>query len=86
MAERAEFQSQQSQWQQQRLQFQAQVQQDGQEVWDLENRLDQWVGKCPLCYVRRCAGQQVQVQHTLDQCIDPEQELVASEAKTLQSI
>jgi RecQ family ATP-dependent DNA helicase len=84
--ERVEFQSQQSQCQQQRLQFQAQIQQAGQAVWDLENRLDHWVGKCPLCYIRKCTGRAVDFQHTLEACVDPEQELVAQEVKVLQGI
>jgi hypothetical protein len=84
--ERVEFQSQQNERQQQRLQFQSQVQQTSQEVWDLENRLDQWVGKCPLCYVRKYVGSAVDFRHTLEECVDPEQELVAQEVGALQSI
>jgi RecQ family ATP-dependent DNA helicase len=84
--ERIEFQSQQSQRQQQRLQVQAQNQQEGHEVWDLENRLDQWVGKCPLCYVRKCQGSEVDIRHALEECIDPEQVLVTNEVKALQTI
>ena len=72
--ERVKFQSQQSQRQQQRFQCQAQIQRAGQAVWDLENRLDQWVGKCPLCYVRKCIGSAVNFQHTLEECVDPEQD------------
>lgn len=74
--ERVELQSQQSQRQQQRMQFQEQIQQAGQAVWDLENRLDEWTGKCRLCYVRKYLGSRVDFQHTLEMCIDPEQELV----------
>jgi RecQ family ATP-dependent DNA helicase len=84
--ERVIFQSQQSQRQQQRVQAQARNQQAGCEVWDLENRLDQWVGKCPLCYVRRCTGSPVDFRHTLDKCVDPEQELVRTEVQALQQI
>lgn len=84
--ERVEFQSQQSQRQQQRLQVQAQNQREGHNVWDLENRLDQWVGKCPLCYVRRFPGSEVNIRHTLEECVDPEQALVTNEAKALQTI
>jgi superfamily II DNA helicase RecQ len=76
--ERIIFESQQSQRQQQRVQVQARNRQAGCEVWDLENRLDQWVGKCPLCYVRKCMG--------LDECVDPEQELVCTEVQALQGI
>ena len=55
-------------------------------MWDLENRLDQWVGKCPLCYVRKCTGSPVDFRHTLEECVDPKQELVAQEVGILQSI
>ncbi|KAK6591982.1 hypothetical protein H4I95_11932 [Botrytis cinerea] len=84
--ERVIFQSQQSQRQQPRVQVQARNRQAGCEVWDLENRLDQWVGKCPLCYVRRCTGSPVDFRHTLDKCVDPEQELVRTEVQALQQI
>ncbi len=85
-AEREEFQSQQIQRQQQRLYVQEHNQQEGHDIWDLENRLDMWVGKCPLCYVRRCAGHPVEIQHTLDECVDPEKGLVASEVEALKGI
>ncbi|KAK6591445.1 hypothetical protein H4I95_12198 [Botrytis cinerea] len=84
--ERVTFQSQQSQRQQPRVQVQARNRHAGCEVWDLENRLDQWVGKCPLCYVRRCTGSPVDFRHTLDKCVDPEQELVRTEVQALQQI
>jgi len=84
--ERVIFQSQQSQRQQQRVQVQARNRQAGCEVWDLENRLDQWVGKCPLCYVRKCTGSPVDFRHRLDECVDPEQELVCTEVQALQRI
>ena len=80
------FQDQQAQRQQQRVQGQARNQQASCEVWDLENRLDYWVGKCPLCYVRRCTGSLVNFRHTLDQCVDPEQELVRTEVQALERI
>jgi hypothetical protein len=86
VGDRIEFQSQQSQRQQQRLQIQTQIQQEGHNVWDLENRLDQWVGKCPLCYVRRCQGSDVDIRHTLEECVDPEQALVANEVESLHTI
>ncbi|KAG4426956.1 hypothetical protein IFR05_017561, partial [Cadophora sp. M221] len=85
-AEREEFQSQQIQRQQQRLQVQARHQQEGHDVWDLENRLDMWVGKCPLCYVRKCGGRQVDIRHTFEECIDEEHELVCKEVQALQSV
>ncbi|KAH7418918.1 hypothetical protein BKA64DRAFT_763810 [Cadophora sp. MPI-SDFR-AT-0126] len=65
-AEREEFQSQQIQRQQQRLYVQEHNQQEGHDIWDLENRLDMW--------------------HTLDECVDPEKGLVASEVEALKGI
>jgi hypothetical protein len=85
-AEREEFQSQQIKRRQQRLHIQVYNLQEGHDIWDLENRLDIWVGKCPLCYVRKCAGSQVDIRHTLEKCIDKEQELVYKEIEALQSI
>lgn len=52
--EQEEFAVQQRPRQQQRWRTAVEEQDEGQEVWDLENRLDSWVGKCPLCYVRQC--------------------------------
>ena len=84
--ERVEFQSQHHQRQQQRLQVQVHNQQEGHDVWDLENRLDQWIGKCPLCYVRRCQGSEVDMRHGLKECVDEEYEIVASEVRALEKI
>jgi len=85
-SERVIFQSQQRQRQQPRVQAQARNRQAGCAVWDLENRLDQWVGKCPLCYIRTCMGSPVDFRHRLDECVDPEQELVRTEVHALQQI
>jgi len=84
--DREEFQYQQLQRQQQRLDIQESKQQAGHEVWDLENRLDMWVGKCPLCYIRKCTGRQVNIRHTLDECVDEEQELVCNEVAALEGV
>ena len=84
--ERVIFQSQQSQRQQQRVQVQARNRQAGCKVQDLENRLDQQVRKCPLYYVRKCTGSPVDFRHRLDECVDPEQELVCTEVQALQRI
>jgi hypothetical protein len=55
-------------------------------VWDLENRLDQWVGKYPLYYIRKCTGSPVDFRHILKECVDSKQELVIQEIGVLQSI
>lgn len=84
--ERAIFHSQQRQRQQGRGQAQARNRQAGCAGWDLEARLEQWIGKCPLCYVRRCMGGIVDFRHGLDECVDAEQELVCTEVQALKSI
>jgi hypothetical protein len=84
--EREIFQSQQSQQQQQRVQMQAHHRQAGGKVWDLEHRLEQWVRKCPLCYVRTCTGSPVDFRHRFNDCVDAEQELVHTEVQALQQI
>jgi len=55
-------------------------------MWDLKNQLDQWVGKCPLYYIRKCTGSPVNFRHTLEECVNPKQELVIQEIGILQSI
>ena len=85
-ADRHEFQEQQSQRQQQRFRVEEQYQRESHEVWDLENRLDMWIGKCPLCYVRQCQGWRIDIQHSLDECPDELRGLVVEEVGVLQSI
>jgi hypothetical protein len=85
-ADRHEFEAQQSQRQQQRLRIRDQNQREGHEVWDLEDRLDMWVGKCALCYVRKCQGSDVDIQHPFEECQDDMHELVAEEIKALEGI
>jgi RecQ family ATP-dependent DNA helicase len=85
-ADREEFQGQQRQRQTQRLQIASQNQQEGREVWSLEERLDVWVGICPLCYVRQCQGCVVDIRHALHECPDELQKIVAQEAKVLEDI
>jgi hypothetical protein len=84
--EQNEFTTQQAQRRQQRWRTVVEEQDEGHEVWDLENQLDSWVGKCPLCYVRQCQGWDVDVQYTLDVCPDELQEKVATEAELLSRV
>lgn len=53
---------------------------------DLENRLDTWVGQCPLCYVRQYQGCEVDARHLLEQCPDELRDLVVEEVGALQSV
>jgi hypothetical protein len=80
------FETQKHQRSQQRLRIEAESQQEGHEVWNLEARLDSWVGKCPLCYVRRCQGWEVDVRHTLEDCPDELRMKVVADVKSLKTI
>jgi hypothetical protein len=46
-----EFHAQQGQRQAQRVHIRSERQQDSREVWDLEEQLNRWVGRCPICYI-----------------------------------
>jgi RecQ family ATP-dependent DNA helicase len=85
-ADRAEFQSQQDQRKQQRTRVEEQNRQEGQDVWELERQLGKWVGKCAVCYIRHCQGNEVDFSHSLDDCSDTEQKAVATEVKALEGI
>jgi RecQ family ATP-dependent DNA helicase len=84
--ERDMFTAQQTQRQEQRWRTVVEEQDEAHEVWDLENRLDSWVGKCPLCYVRQCQGWEVHPQHAFEQCPDVLSAQVAEEVQKLQQI
>ncbi len=84
--DRQEFQAQQAQRAQQRSQIVEQNQQEAHAIWDLENRLDMWLGKCALCYVRQHGGQAVDTQHRLEECKDELQGLVVEETEALKRI
>ena len=81
-----EDQRQQAQREQNQLEISKASQQKEQVVWDLENQLDKWVNKCALCYVQQQMGQQVDVQHTLDQCGNALQKEVVQEIRGLERI
>jgi len=51
MADRFEFQSQQRQHAASQAHTRAQVRAESQDVYDLERRLEWWVGRCPVCVV-----------------------------------
>ncbi|KFZ01485.1 hypothetical protein V500_00751 [Pseudogymnoascus sp. VKM F-4518 (FW-2643)] len=70
VSESRAFEAQNHQRSQQRWRVEADSQREGHEVWNLETRLDSWVGKWPLCYVRQCQGWEVDVRHTLENCPD----------------
>ena len=84
--EREEFAAQQAQRQERRWRSVVEEQDEGQELWDLEKRLDSWVGKCPLCYVRQCGGRDVDVRHSLDQCPDALRKAVATDITRFEKV
>jgi hypothetical protein len=63
-----------------------QNQEEARAIWDLENRLDMWVGKCALCYVRQHCGLAVDTRHKLEECKDDLHQLVAEEVEALRGI
>ncbi|KFZ20592.1 hypothetical protein V502_03128 [Pseudogymnoascus sp. VKM F-4520 (FW-2644)] len=80
------FEAQNHQRSRQRWRIEADSQREGHEVWNLETRLDSWVGKCPLCYTRRCQGLDVDVRHTLENCPDESRTKVITEIEALKTI
>jgi RecQ family ATP-dependent DNA helicase len=63
-ADEYEFQSQQAKREQQRQRIQRQNQQEGQEVWELEQQLEEWSGQCPLCFIKRHNS-----RHSIEDCV-----------------
>jgi superfamily II DNA helicase RecQ len=59
-----EFQQQQVKREQQRQYIQRQNQQEGQEVWELEQQLEEWSGQCPLCFIKGHDS-----RHSIEDCI-----------------
>lgn len=85
-ADRAEFQAQQVQRWQQRDRVEEQNRREGFEVQDVRNKLDQWVGKCPICYIDQCQGEQVDAHHSLEECPENARADVMAEATALGKI
>jgi hypothetical protein len=85
-ADRTEFQAQQVQRWQQRDRIEVQNRQEGFEVQDVRNKLDRWMGKCPICYIDQCQGGQVNAQHSLEECPDKAQADVMEEVMALGKI
>lgn len=58
-------------------------QQDEHEARDLENRLDAWVGQCPLCHVRQHQGCGVDARYPLEQRPDELRDLVVEGSRSI---
>jgi hypothetical protein len=65
---------------------QERLQQEECEVRDLENRLDAWLGQCPLCHVRQYQGCTIDARHPLEECPEELRALVVEEVGILQSV
>ena len=64
----------------------ARNQREGRDWSDIDNRLLSWLGKCPICYIRRRLGHDVNVYHTLEACRDEQREVITLEIAQLQEI
>lgn len=59
---------------------------EGRDWCDLNQRLVSWIGKCPICYVRKRVGHDVDACHKLVMCKEEKREVVAAEIAKLQEI
>jgi hypothetical protein len=82
--DRIQFVKQEEEQQQRHLDIIAENQQDAQEVWQLAEWLDRWVGKCAICYIKREIGEDVDTQHALRECgFEEERTIVEDEIQGL---
>ena len=51
IAEEVDFQSQQQQRRRDQTYAQRQAQEESRAVWELEQQLEEWVGRCPACFI-----------------------------------
>ena len=56
---------QQAQREEVRQSIQRQNQQEGQEIWELEQQLEVWKGRCPLCFIRG----HISSRHSIEDCV-----------------
>jgi RecQ family ATP-dependent DNA helicase len=66
IAEEVDFQSQQTQYKQAQAYAQTQAQEESQAAWELERQLEEWVGRCPVCFIRGFP----ESQHSIVDCIE----------------
>jgi hypothetical protein len=66
IAEEADFQSQQNQYKQAQAYAQTQVQKESRAAWELEQQLEEWVGRCPVCFMRGFP----ESQHSIVDCVE----------------
>lgn len=66
IAEEVEFQSQQAQYKRDQAYAQSQAQGESRAVWELEQQLEEWVGRCPVCFIRGFP----ESKHSIIDCIE----------------
>jgi hypothetical protein len=66
MVEEADFQSQQMQNRQARAYAENQAREESQAVWELERQLEEWVGRCPVCFIREFP----ESKHSIIDCVE----------------
>jgi len=65
IADQYEYKAQQAEREQQRKSIQRQNQQEGHEVWELERQLEEWSGRCALCFIRGHKDS----RHSINNCV-----------------
>jgi RecQ family ATP-dependent DNA helicase len=66
IAEEVEFQSQQARYRRDQAYAQLQAQEDSRAVWELERQLEEWVGRCPVCFIRGFP----ESKHSIISCVE----------------
>jgi len=64
IAEEVEFQIQQNQYKQAQAYAQSQEQKESRAAWELERQLEEWKGRCPLCFINGHDS-----RHSIDDCV-----------------
>jgi hypothetical protein len=83
--DRAQFAEQDEERQQRHFDLIAEDQRDEEEVWQLADWLNRWVGKCAICYIKKEMGDDIDVRHDLPECpFEKERCLVEDEMQELQ--
>jgi hypothetical protein len=66
IAEAVDFQSQQMQYKRDQAYAQSQAQEESRAVWELEQQLEQWVGRCAVCFIRGFP----ESKHSIIDCVE----------------
>jgi hypothetical protein len=66
IAEEADFQNQLIQYKETQTYARTQAQKECQAVWELEQQLEEWVGQCPVCFIRGFPDS----KHSIINCVE----------------